>query len=157
MRSSTSTTPSSICEARHAVEQREIGLLAEREHERVGRELLGFAGRLREAALVEHHLLEHQFALVGMLDGGEPLHQHALLECFLHLEVVGGHRFACAAVDDDRLARAEALGGARRVHRRVAAAVDDDAAAEQRSAPRPPCRAAALTASRMCAASPAGM
>ena len=84
-------------EARHAVEQRQVGLLAEREHERVGRELLELAGRLRKAGLVELHLLEQQSALVGVLDRGEPLHQHALVERLLHLEVVRGHLArACA-------------------------------------------------------------
>ena len=133
MRSSTFTTPSSISRPGHAVEQRQVGFLAEREHERVGRELLELAGRLREAALVELHPLDHQLALVGVLDRGEPLHHHALLERLLDLEVVRGHPLARAPVDDDRLARAEALGGARGVHRRVAAAVDDDAPAEQRA------------------------
>ena len=61
-----------------AVEQREVGLLAEREDERVGLELLGLAGRLREAGLVELHPLEHEPALVGLLDRREPLHQDAL-------------------------------------------------------------------------------
>ena len=40
----------------------EVGLLAEREHERVGLELLELAGRLREAGLVELHPLEHELA-----------------------------------------------------------------------------------------------
>ena len=116
----------------HAVEQREVGLLAEREHERVGLELLELAGRLREAGLVELHLLEHELAVVGLLDGREPLHEHALLERLLDLEVVGRHAVAGAPVDDDRLLGAEPAGGAGDVHRGVAAAVDDDAAAEQR-------------------------
>ena len=54
------TTPSSTSMPGHAVEQREVGLLAEREHERVGLELLELAGRLREAGLVELHPLEHE-------------------------------------------------------------------------------------------------
>jgi hypothetical protein len=45
---------------------------------------------------------------------------------------VRGHALARAAVDDDRLGRAEALRGASHVERRVAAAVDDHAPAEQR-------------------------
>ena len=82
---------------------------------------------------------------------------HAFLQRLLDLEVVRRHLLARAAVDDDRLGRAEALGGARDVDRGVAAAVDDDAAAEQRlllalhaaqhRRPRRGC----------CAASPAGM
>ncbi len=116
----------------HAVEQREVGLLAEREHERVGLELLELAGGLREAGLVELHLLDHELALVGLLDRGEPLHHHALLLRLLDLEVVRGHPLARAPVDDDRLLGAEALGGAGHVHRGVAAAVDDHAPPEQR-------------------------
>ena len=119
-------------DARHAVEQDEIGLLAEREHERVGLELLELAGRLREAGLVELHPLDHELALVGVLDRRQPPHQDALLERLLDLEVVRRHPLARAAVDDDRLLGAEAPGGARGVDRGVAAAVDDDAPAEQR-------------------------
>ncbi len=144
-------------EPRHAVQQRQVGFLAEGEHERVRLQLLGLAGRLREAGLVELHLLQQQLALVGLLDRREPLHHHALLERLLHLEVVRGHPLACAAVHDDRLARAQALGGAGGVHRGVPAAVDDDAPAEQRALLRPPCSRSSVTASRMCAASPAGM
>ena len=96
-------------DAGHAVEQREVGLLAEREHERVGLELLDLAGGLREAGLVELHLLQHELAAVGLLDGREPLHEHALLERLLDLEVVGGHAVARAPVDDDRLLGAEPL------------------------------------------------
>ncbi len=91
------------------------------------------AGRLREAALVELHPLDHELARVGVLDRREPLHHHALLERLLDLEVVRRHALARAPVDDDRLARAEPLGGARGVHRGVAAAVDDDAPPEQRA------------------------
>ena len=47
-------------EAGHAVEQRQVGVLAEREHERVGLELLELAGRLREAGLVELHPLDDE-------------------------------------------------------------------------------------------------
>ncbi len=119
-------------EAGHAVEQREVRLLAEREHERVRLELLQLARRLRKAGLVEGHLLQHQLARVGVLDRREPLHRDALLERLLDLEVVRRHPVARAAVDDDRVGRAEPLRGARDVHRGVAAAVDDDAAAEQR-------------------------
>ena len=100
-------------DARHAVEQRQVGLLAQGEHQRVGLELLELAGRLREARLVELHPLDDELAVVGVLDRREPLHQHALLERLLDLEVVRRHPVARAAVDDDRLLGAEALGGAR--------------------------------------------
>ena len=60
-------------DARHAVEQRQVGLLAEREHERVGLELLELAGRLREPGLVELHLLEHEPPASACADRREPL------------------------------------------------------------------------------------
>ena len=90
-------------DAGHAVEQRQVRLLAEREHERVGLQLLQLARRLREAGLVELHLLERQLAVVGVLDRREPLHHHALLLGLLDLEVVGRHPLARAPVDHDRL------------------------------------------------------
>ena len=115
-----------------ALEQRQVGVLAEREHERVGLELLELAGRLREAGLVELHLLEQQAAAVGVADRGEPLDDDALGERLLELGVVGGHPVARAPVDDHGLLGAEALRGACGVERGVAAAVDGDAAAELR-------------------------
>ena len=128
----TFTTPSSISSAGNPVEQREVGVLAQRQHQRVGLELLELAGGLGEAGLVELHLLDHQLALVGVLDRGEPLHHHALLLGLLDLEVVRGHPLTRAPVDDDRLGRAEALGGPRHVHRGVAAAVHDHAPPQHR-------------------------
>ena len=61
MRSSTFTTPSSISSPapRRATQ---VGFLSEREDQRVGRQLLDLAGRLREAVLVELHLLQHELA-----------------------------------------------------------------------------------------------
>ena len=50
----------------------------------------------------------------------------------LDLEIVRRHAIAGAAIDDDRLGGAEALGRARGIDRGVAAAVNDDAPAEQR-------------------------
>ena len=119
-------------QARHAVEQREVDVLAEREHQRVGLQRLELAGGLRLALVVEHHLLDRQLAGIGLADGGQPLDRHALLQRLLDLEVVRRHAVARAAVDDHRLGGAEAPGGARHVDRGVAAAVDDDAAAEHR-------------------------
>jgi hypothetical protein len=100
--------------------------------QRVGLELLEFAGRLRETGLVQGHLLDEHLALVDVLDGREPLEHDALFERLFDLEVVRGHLVAGAAVDDDRLFGAEPLGGAGRVDGGVAAAVDDDLAAEHR-------------------------
>ena len=120
-------------DAGHAVEQREVGLLAEREHERVGLELLELAGRLREAGLVELHLLDHELALVGLLDRWRAsCISTPSSSRLLDLEVVRGHPLARAPVDDDRLLGAEPLGRAGDVHRGVAAAVDDHAPPEQR-------------------------
>ena len=116
----------------HALEQRQVGLLPERQDERVRLELLELARGLGKAGVVELHLLDHEPAFVGVLDRREPLHQHALLERLLDLEVVGGHAIAVAPVDDHRVGGAEPLGGARGVHRGVAAAVDDHAPPELR-------------------------
>src|SRR5215216_3709807 len=88
---------------RDPFEQREVGVLAEREDYAVRLELLELAGRLREAGLVELHLLDYELALVRLLDGGEPAHHHALLLGLLDLEVVGGHALARAPVDHHRL------------------------------------------------------
>ena len=119
-------------QSRHAVEQRQVDVLPEREHQRVGLQRLELAGRLREALVVEPHLLDGELALVHAFDGREPFHHDAFLQRLLDLEVVRRHPLAGAAIDDDRLGRAHALGGARDIDRGVAAAVDDDAAAEQR-------------------------
>ena len=119
--------------ARHPAQQRQVGFLAQRQHERVGLKLRQLAGGLGKAGLVELHLLQQHPAFAGVPDRGEPLHHHALFEGFLDLGVVRGHALARAAVHDDRLLGAQALGGASGVHRRVAAPVDDDAPAKQRA------------------------
>ena len=54
------------------------------------------------------------------------------LQRFLDFEVVRGHFFAGAPVDDDRFGCAQPLGRSRDVERGVAAAVHDDAPAEHR-------------------------
>ncbi len=120
-------------EAGHAVEQRQVDVLPERQHQRIGLERLELAGRLREALVVERHLLDGQRAFARhVLDRRQPLDHHAFLQRLLDLEVVRGHLLARAAVDDDRLGGAEALRGARDVERGVAAAVDDHAPAQHR-------------------------
>ncbi len=116
----------------HAVEQRQVGLLAQREHEGVRLELLELARGLREAGLVERHPLDDELAPVRALDGREPLHQDSLRLRLLDLEVVSGHALARPSVDDDRLLGAEPLRGPRRVDRGVAAAVDDHPAPQHR-------------------------
>ena len=114
------------------VEQRQIDVLAQRQHHRIGLQRLEFAGRLRKALLVELHLLDRDRAALDRLDGRQPLHHHAFLQRLLDLEIVRRHLLARAAVDDDGLAGAEPLGGARDVDGGVAAAVDHHAAAQQR-------------------------
>ena len=84
VRSPTFTTPSCDRRARHAVQEREVDVLAERQHQGVGLERLELAGGLREALLVELHLLDgDRAARRPALDGREPLDQHALLERLL--------------------------------------------------------------------------
>ena len=51
-------TPSAIVMSGSPCEEREVGVLAECEHERVGTELFELTSRLGEALLVEAHLLE---------------------------------------------------------------------------------------------------
>ena len=85
-----------------------------------------------KAGLVELHLLDRHRAALDRLDGREPFHRHAFLQRLLELEIMRRHFLARAAIDDDRLGRAETAGGAGGVERGVAAAVDDDLAAEQR-------------------------
>ena len=118
MLGATCTTPSLIAEPGHAVEQRQVDVLAERKHQRVGFERLEFAGRLRKALVVELHLLDREHALVHALDGREPFHHDAFLQRLFDLEVVRRHAFAGAAIDDDRLGGAQPLGGARDVDAR---------------------------------------
>jgi hypothetical protein len=72
------TTPSSNFSLRHP-RGSQVGVLAERQHQRVGLELLELAGRLREALLVERHLLDQHLAFVDVLDRREPLDHHAFL------------------------------------------------------------------------------
>src|SRR5664280_221215 len=45
----------------HAIEQRQIDILAEREHQRFSLQRLEFAGRLRKALLVELHFLDGKY------------------------------------------------------------------------------------------------
>src|SRR5512132_369197 len=61
-------------DALDTLEQREVGLLAQGEDDRVRLQLLDLAGGLREARLVELHLLHHHLAAVDLLDGLQPAH-----------------------------------------------------------------------------------
>ncbi len=99
----TLTTPFSIAMPGALFEQREVDVLAEREHQRIGLQRLEFAGRLREALVVELHLLDGHRAAVDGLDRRQPFHRHAFLQRLFELEFVRGHFLARAAIDDDRL------------------------------------------------------
>jgi GTP cyclohydrolase I/GTP cyclohydrolase-4 len=107
-------------------------VLAERQHDRIGVERLEDAGWARVALLVELHLLDRQGAVADLLDGREPLDQHAFLERLFDLEIVRRHALARAPVDDDGLGGAKALCSAGDIDGSVAAAVDDHPAAEHR-------------------------
>ena len=129
----TSTTPSSTSTPSTPSSSERSRVLAERQHHRVGLELLELAGRLREAGLVELHPLDTTLPSSARLIVDSQRISTPSSIGLLDLEVVRGHPLAGAPVDDDRLAGAEPLRGARRVHRRVAAAVDDDPPAELRA------------------------
>ena len=122
-------------------EQRQVGLLAEREDEGVGGQDLGAAGGLGEAGLVELHLLDSEVVGVDVVHRGEPAEPDAFLLGFAHLVVVRRHPVTRAAVDDQCVGGAEPLRRTRRVDRGVAAAVDRHAATEQRDAHPPRDRA----------------
>ena len=66
-------------------------------------------------------------------DSGQPFDFDAFLDRFVRFESARWHVCSITPVDDERLVRAQPLGCARRVHRRVAATVDDDPASETRS------------------------
>ena len=126
------TTPSFTSRPGNALQQRQIDILAEREHDGIRLQGFEFAGRLRKALVVERHLLDRDRSGLDVLDRRQPLHHHALFDRLLDLEVVGRHPVAGAAIDDDGFLRAEPLGGARDVERGIAAAIDHDLAPQQR-------------------------
>src|SRR6516164_10085960 len=55
-------------ESRHAIEERQVDVLAKREHERISLERFEFSRRLREPGGVEDHFLDRDHALVHALD-----------------------------------------------------------------------------------------
>ena len=135
----TFTTPSLDFEARHAVEQRQIDVLAEREHQRVGLDRLELAGGLRETLLVERHLLDRDRAFLGLLDRREPLHHHAFLQRLLELGFVRRHLLARAAIDDHRLARRRAAWPCARRRARCCRRRTRPRAGRAAASPRLPC------------------
>ena len=112
------------------VQEGQVGVLAERQHQRVGVEFLDLTGGHRQPLVVELHLLDHQVAAVDPVDHREPTHRDALGERFVELIVVCGHVPTVAAVDDDGVGGTKAPRRARRVERGVAAAVDSDTTPE---------------------------
>ena len=83
--------------------------------------------------LVELHLLEHELALVGLLDRREPLHHHALLLAPPRPRSrARASARACAGRRRSPPRRPSRLAVRADVHRGVAAAVDDHAPAQHR-------------------------
>ena len=114
------------------MQQREIDILPECQHQRVGRYGLEFAGGLRESLVVQLHLLDGQTAFIGVLDGGQPLDHDPFLQRLFHFEIMRGHFFAGAAIDDDGFGRTQAFGGARHIDGGVAAAIHHNAPPQHR-------------------------
>jgi hypothetical protein len=80
-------------------------------------------GRLRESGLVEVHHLDLQLLTFEGRDRSQPVDPNPFALRVARLVLVGRHLPAGAAVDDQRLLRAEPPGRARRVHGRVPPAV----------------------------------
>ena len=93
-------------------------------------------GGLREAGLVELHLLDDDRTVLDVADGGQPAEPDALLLGLVDLAVVRRHPVPGPAVDDERVLGAEPLGRPGRVDGGVAAPVDRDPTTEQGSLPR---------------------
>jgi hypothetical protein len=110
-------------------------VLAQGQHQVVRLELFELTGRLREAGLVQLHLLDQQLALVRACDRAQPAHRDAFLQRLGDLAVVGGHPVPGPAVYHHGLGGAKTARCAGGVHGRVPAAVDGDPAAEHRSCP----------------------
>ena len=111
-----------------ALEQGQVGALAEGQHQAVRVELLELAGRLRECRRRRAPSARAARVLAGRGDRREPAEGDPLLLGLLHLLRVGRHPLAGAAIDDHRLG----AGPAPRVRAASSAvfatAVDDDAA-----------------------------
>ncbi len=135
----------------HAVEQRQVHVLPQRQHQRIGFQRLDLAGRLREALFIQFHLFDGERALVGhVLDRRQPFDQHAFLQCLLDLEVVRRHALARAAVDDDRTRWLPAASRCARRRARCCRRRRRRRAGPASACPRPPC-CAAPTRRRACA------
>ena len=116
-------------------EERQVHILSQRQHTRVGLDRLELARRLGLATRIQLHLLDGEVTAALALDGREPLEHHALFHRLLHLEIVRGHLLPRPSVDDDRLFRAQPFGRTRHVQRRVPAAVHQNPPTQQRLLP----------------------
>ncbi len=111
-----------------------VGLLAEREHDRIGFERVRICpvGCGRPCGIELHHLDGE----IGLDRSSLMLVSHRILtpsaKASSASKVMRRHVRAVATIDDQRVFGAEPLGGACGVHRRIAAAVNDDPTAEPR-------------------------
>ncbi len=114
-----------ICHAQawHAVDERQVHILPQRQHHRISLQRFKLAGGLREAFFIQRHFFDGDARLARLADGGQPLDQHAFLQRLFHFKRVCRHFVAAAAVDDDGLGGPQALGRARHVDGGVAAAI----------------------------------
>ena len=121
-------------EVGHLLQELDVGMLADRQHQRIGLERLELPGADAAGAVGQHlHLLDDDLVLAELLDRGQPLDLHAFGEGLHGLVGMGLHLRLVEAEDDHRLLGAEPLGDARGVHRGVAAADDADDAPERRA------------------------
>ena len=114
-----------------AAEKAGIGILAQRQDEIVGLDVLKRASAARLAVGVERHHLDGELALVEPCDGPQPVDLHAFFQRLGGFEVVRGHVIAIPPVDDQGLV-SQPERRARRVHRRVTASVDGHAPPQAR-------------------------
>ncbi len=117
---------------RNLLQEAAVGVLAKRQHQRVGLQRFELASRLGVAALVDAHHLDREIGTVDRLDRGQPFYFHAFGQGFPGFEVVCRHMRAIPAIDDHRFGGAEAMHRAGDVHGGVASAVYDHAPAQAR-------------------------
>ena len=141
----------------HAAQKAAVGLLAERQHHRVGGSVSNSpVGCGRPSASRSIRSTVSSGPAISLIVVSHLILTPSSMR-LVGLELVRRHVGAVAAVDDQRLVGAQPPGGAGGVHRRVAAAIDDDPAAEQRRLAGAGARAARDTASSTRTASRAGM
>ena len=116
----------------HLPEKSAIGLLAERQHNRICLERFKLPGRLRLAVRIQCHHLNGEVGAGDLFDRTQPFDFDTFLDRLVGLEAMRWHMRPVAPVDDQRLFGTETPGSSRRIHRRVAAAIDHNPATEQR-------------------------